>query len=274
MEKKREIDSLAIDLPCPIPWTHMKGDDKIRRCDVCDLNVHNLSAMTEVEIGEFLEANAGVRICVNMFKRPDGTIVTDRCPAGLRVLRNRARKLYRAVAGFVALAVASAAPAFSQQKNAVNEKTDATKQCQNSPEWEAALSSFRRGKMDAAICQFKTLAQKDTSGKPNYYLGLSLQAKKDYAGARAQYLLVEKLTSDPHLKRSAASGLKLVSQLMLNETLSAEGKPSRPPDMPMAGGLVPALPMEPTQKPKPKTPPAPTSKEPTVPVKNDANPPQ
>lgn len=271
MDKKRAIDSLAIDLPCPIPWSHMKGDDKIRRCDVCDLNVHNLSAMTEVEIGEFLEANAGVRICVNMFERPDGTIVTDHCPAGLRELRNRAKKLYRAVAGFVAFAVASAAPAFSQQKNTVSEKTAARAQCQSSPEWDAALSSFRLGKMDAAICQFKTLAQKDTSGKANYYLGLSLQAKKDYAGAKAQYLTVEKLARDPHLKRRAASGLKLVSQLMLNEVRAAEGRPSRPPEVPMAGGMAPP----PLIDSKPKTPASPTPKDVPAPVKGDeSSPPQ
>ncbi|MBY0549458.1 MAG: hypothetical protein K2W95_19435 [Candidatus Obscuribacterales bacterium] len=265
MDKKRAIDSLAIDLPCPIPWTHMKGDDKIRHCDVCDLNVHNLSAMTEYEIGDFLAANAGVRVCVNMFKRPDGTIVTDRCPAGLRELRNRAKKLYRAVAGFAAFAIASAGPVLSQQKNTVGEKPETTAQSQNSPEWQAALSSFRQGKMDAAICRFKTLAQNDSSGKANYYLGLSLQAKKDYAGAKAQYLQVQKRSGDPHLKRSAASGLKQVSQLMLNETRAAEGRPSRPPDVPMAGGMAPP----PLLDPATNAPSSPTSKESPGPVKSD-----
>lgn len=268
MDKKRAVDSLAIDMPCPIPWSHMKGDDKIRHCEVCDLKVHNLSAMTEDEIGEFLEANAGVRVCINMFKRPDGTIVTDRCPAGLRELRNRAKKLYRAAAGLLALAVASAAPALSQQKNSSGEKSGQPTQCQTTPEWEAALSSFRLGKMDSAICQFKTLAKKDTSGKANYYLGLSLQAKKDYAGAKAQFILTEKLTTDSHLKRNAVSGRKVVSQMMTVESNLAKVKPPRPPELPYAGGLMPSLPPEPVADPKAKKAAEPGSQQ-AVPVKSD-----
>lgn len=53
-----------IDKPCEREWSPMRGDEKQRFCDHCQLNVHNLSAMSEAEQRE-LFANRGQRMCIS-----------------------------------------------------------------------------------------------------------------------------------------------------------------------------------------------------------------
>lgn len=66
----------------------MTGDARTRHCEACGLNVHNISAMTETEIGE-LVGSGDRRVCVRLFKRADGTVLTRDCPRGLSAYRKR-----------------------------------------------------------------------------------------------------------------------------------------------------------------------------------------
>ena len=63
----------------------MSGDDKCRFCSLCDKNVYNLSSMNETEINTLLKTEQNV--CTRVFKRPDGTILTEDCPIGLKQVR-------------------------------------------------------------------------------------------------------------------------------------------------------------------------------------------
>jgi hypothetical protein len=89
---KREIKSLlnsvVIKTPCSEKWESMTGDDKVRLCGQCNLNVHNLSNMTDVEAAAVLKRRKTERVCVFGYKRMDGSIVVDNCPKRLRKLRN------------------------------------------------------------------------------------------------------------------------------------------------------------------------------------------
>jgi hypothetical protein len=67
----------------------MEGDDRVRFCRECNLNVYNLSGMTRRE-AESLVAGASVRLCARFYRRADGTMLTKDCPVGLRALRRRA----------------------------------------------------------------------------------------------------------------------------------------------------------------------------------------
>ena len=58
----------------------MSGDDRVRFCGDCKLNVYNLAGMTRREATELIEGNEG-RLCVRFFRRKDGTFVTRDCPA-------------------------------------------------------------------------------------------------------------------------------------------------------------------------------------------------
>lgn len=66
----------------------MAGDERIRHCALCDLNVYNFAAMTRDEIRELLVRAEG-RVCARLYRRADGTLLTRDCPTGLRALRRR-----------------------------------------------------------------------------------------------------------------------------------------------------------------------------------------
>src|SRR3954463_16718116 len=72
------LDRVKIAKPCPAAWEEMQpvDGDRVRYCDQCRLQVHNLSAMTGVEAETLLRETAG-RLCVAYFARPDGTVVTQ-----------------------------------------------------------------------------------------------------------------------------------------------------------------------------------------------------
>lgn len=57
----------------------MSGDDRVRHCRDCELDVYNISDMTEDEALTFLQ-NATGRTCISFLQRGDGTIITQECP--------------------------------------------------------------------------------------------------------------------------------------------------------------------------------------------------
>ena len=113
------IDRLRIATPCPISWEQMTGDNRVRHCDHCGLNVYNISELSRIE-AEALIASTEGRLCARLFRRADGTVLTKDCPVGLRALRMRVSK--RAAAVFAAIASFSAV-AFGQQSSAKNGNT-------------------------------------------------------------------------------------------------------------------------------------------------------
>ena len=64
----------------------MEGDDRVRFCDECGLNVYNLSAMTEDAALKLVEEREG-RLCVRFYQREDGTVLTSDCPEGVQELQ-------------------------------------------------------------------------------------------------------------------------------------------------------------------------------------------
>lgn len=96
-----ELKRVVIAAPCPLEWEQMAGNDRVRFCNSCSKNVYNISDMTAKEAQAFLEEN-GTSQCVRLYRRADGTLMTDNCPVGLRALRNRARMVYKIVASAAA----------------------------------------------------------------------------------------------------------------------------------------------------------------------------
>lgn len=100
------LASVQIAAPCPAKWSEMKGDHRVRHCDACKKNVYNLSAMATEEAEALLAATEGER-CVRLYRRADGTVLTNNCPVGLR--RARARTLAVGIAAVGLLAAAGGA---------------------------------------------------------------------------------------------------------------------------------------------------------------------
>jgi hypothetical protein len=73
------LDSLRIASPCQVSWDEMTGDDRVRFCPHCRLNVIDLSAMSRHDAEELLLRTTG-RLCVRYYQRSDGTVMTQDCP--------------------------------------------------------------------------------------------------------------------------------------------------------------------------------------------------
>lgn len=110
------LDDVVIAAPCPISWDNMTGDDRVRHCSGCDKHVYNIADMTDAEASDFFTKNGSVE-CVRIFRRTDGKIMTDNCPKGLRIIRNRIKNGLKFGAG-IAAAIFTFIPGFSPSANA------------------------------------------------------------------------------------------------------------------------------------------------------------
>lgn len=96
------LENVRIASPCYASWDAMKGDDRVRFCGDCRLNVYNLSEMSRPEAEKLLQMHEG-HLCIRLYKRADGTIITKDCPVGLRAIRLRLAWLGACVAAGFAL---------------------------------------------------------------------------------------------------------------------------------------------------------------------------
>lgn len=105
------INQLKIASPCPMEWDAMERtpEDAVRFCGECKKNVYNVSQMSASEANNILQSAManGTGACMQLYRRADGTVITDDCPVGLRRVRDMWRKVRSVAAGFVAVAVSS-----------------------------------------------------------------------------------------------------------------------------------------------------------------------
>jgi len=102
------LENMTIASPCSASWDDMDGDDRTRHCSSCTKNVYNLSEMSSAEAIALIAEKEG-RLCVRFYHRPDGTVLTDDCPVGLRAIRSGYRKVATAAASLLALLIAGSA---------------------------------------------------------------------------------------------------------------------------------------------------------------------
>ncbi len=80
------LEDVRIASPCKASWRKMKGDDRVRNCAKCELNVYNISEMTREEAAELI-ANTEGRLCIRLWRRRDGTVITKDCPMAFKQIR-------------------------------------------------------------------------------------------------------------------------------------------------------------------------------------------
>jgi hypothetical protein len=83
-----DINKLRVASPCSVGWETMTGNERVRLCHSCQMNIYNISEMTKPEV-ENLIANREGRLCIRLYKRADGTVLTKDCPVGLRAYQKR-----------------------------------------------------------------------------------------------------------------------------------------------------------------------------------------
>jgi hypothetical protein len=90
------LESITIASPCTAKWDEMIGDERARFCTHCQKDVFNLSAMPRDEAESFMRERTA-EVCVRLYKRFDGTVLTADCPVGVK--RKRRRKAVAAAVG-------------------------------------------------------------------------------------------------------------------------------------------------------------------------------
>jgi hypothetical protein len=113
------LENIRITSLCSANWEQMQGDDRVRHCDACNLNVYNLAAFTENEIRD-LVANRKGRLCGRIYKRQDGTVLTQNCPVGLRAVTRRISRIAGAVFAFLTVNFSAGWPLFAQSYTRTN----------------------------------------------------------------------------------------------------------------------------------------------------------
>jgi hypothetical protein len=86
MPSSSSLELITVPVPCQASWDGMRGDDRVRFCSKCRQRVYNLSEMTRKAAAALVAAKEG-QLCVRFYRRPDGTVITRDCRAGLWAFR-------------------------------------------------------------------------------------------------------------------------------------------------------------------------------------------
>lgn len=118
-DPNRLLNDIRIATPCTASWDQMTGTDTVRFCGECKLNVYNISGMQATDAAKLVSSADG-RLCVRLYKKADGTVLTRDCPVGLRAAMRRATRaagaaLTAALGIFAVFSVRSVAAGDGQQ---------------------------------------------------------------------------------------------------------------------------------------------------------------
>ncbi len=105
------LESVYVARPCSAEWNSMTGDERIRFCHACKLNVYNLSEMTKREAEDLILEKEG-KLCIRYYKRFDSTILTKDCPFG-RLVRYTTSRYYTLIAWVLLVCITAAEFAIS-----------------------------------------------------------------------------------------------------------------------------------------------------------------
>lgn len=112
------LSKVHVATPCDVPWDTMTGDDRKRFCSQCSKHVYNLSEMSAQEAETLLRSAEGRELCVQLYRRADGTVLTQDCPVGVRVEAERVyRYFYRAGAAVAVVLAAALVYAWAEERS-------------------------------------------------------------------------------------------------------------------------------------------------------------
>lgn len=126
------LNDLRIASPCSVPWETMgeTSSEAVRFCGQCSKNVYDISKLTTAEAGLLLQQGqaSGNMACMQLYRRFDGTIITDDCPVGLRRIRDTWRRVKSVAAAVIAFFVLGVPGAQSRDPQATRGKVAAPAQ--------------------------------------------------------------------------------------------------------------------------------------------------
>ncbi len=223
-----KLDRVQVATPCPTSWEQMRGDDHTRFCELCNLNVYNISGMTRPAAEALLAAHTGQRLCVRLYRRADGTVLTQDCPVGLRGLRRRAARR----AGVVLTAILGLFGSALGQEKKSDEKKPAAPQCQTNPPQEKLERTINKANKDAPAILSGTLLDPNGAIIPGFRIELTSTDGKEKrhttSDANGEFAFTDLPANTYTLEVTAASGFKglklLDLRIELGELLKTEIK--------------------------------------------------
>ena len=69
---------IRVQNPCAVSWGAMKGDQFVRICPICQLNVYNFATLSPDEIVALINQHEG-KLCAQFYARSDGTMTIEHC---------------------------------------------------------------------------------------------------------------------------------------------------------------------------------------------------
>jgi hypothetical protein len=91
--------------PCDASWESMSGDERVRRCTLCDRDVFDLAQVSAPQSLELLCRGGASPSSLHLHRRKDGTVITSDCARG--IARRKRRLAVLGVAAGAAATVAS-----------------------------------------------------------------------------------------------------------------------------------------------------------------------
>ena len=96
------LANASIASPCSADWNDMTGDERVRFCGSCEKNVYNLTDLPTEDAEAIILEHEG-NLCVRLYQRSDGTLISEDCPRGLAAARRTLRRGLAAVIGLFAV---------------------------------------------------------------------------------------------------------------------------------------------------------------------------
>jgi hypothetical protein len=98
------LDLVHVASPCQADWKSMAGDDHSRLCGLCDKQVYNIAAMTAEAALTLIREHEG-SVCIRLYRRADGTVLTSDCPTQARATSRRVTQVAAAVLLAIAISL-------------------------------------------------------------------------------------------------------------------------------------------------------------------------
>lgn len=127
LKNERSLNRLYVASPCSADWEAMAGNEQVRFCNQCQLNVYNISAMTRKQAEELIAKTEG-QLCTKLYRRIDGTIITRDCPYGIRAIKRRVARSAGAVLSAILSLFTNQVIVLADHDNCIHYKAKVIKQ--------------------------------------------------------------------------------------------------------------------------------------------------
>lgn len=232
-----QLDRIRIASPCPITWEQMVGDDSVRFCNHCRLNVYNLSSLNIAD-AEALVASTEGRLCARLYSRSDGTVLTKDCPVGLQALRRRIVRTAAAVFALLGSFTAVSGQTVKSKKDCTA-RTRITHQKIVSSSGETILTGQVLDPMGAVIAG-ATVALRNLKTKETQKMISSEEGRFQFVGmATGEYSIQ---IESPGFSKHRIKDFKISNNEVTNLEITLSVKPA---ELPVLVGVVGASPNDP-----------------------------